>query len=128
MKKFFALTFFIISVLLLSQEKRPVPDIMLTNYQYPYPVQFLDFKSQNQDLKMAYMDIKPEKPNGKTVILLHGKNFNGAYWKTTIQALTKEDFGSLFLTRLDSANRPNRRSINSLFSNWLKIRKPFWMN
>lgn len=92
MKKFFALIFFIISVLLLSQEKRPVPDIMLTNYQYPYPVQFLDFKSQNQDLKMAYMDIKPEKPNGKTVILLHGKNFNGAYWKTTIQALTKEGF------------------------------------
>ncbi|MBK5648622.1 MAG: alpha/beta hydrolase [Acinetobacter sp.] len=92
MKKFFALTFFIISVLLLSQEKRPVPDIMLTNYQYPYPVQFLDFKSQNQDLKMAYMDIKPEKANGKTVILLHGKNFNGAYWKTTIQALTKEGF------------------------------------
>lgn len=92
MKKFFALTFFIISVLLLSQEKRAVPDIMLTNYQYPYPVQFLDFKSQNQDLKMAYMDIKPEKANGKTVILLHGKNFNGAYWKTTIQALTKEGF------------------------------------
>lgn len=128
MKKFFALIFFIISVLLLSQEKRPVPDIMLTNYQYPYPVQFLDFKSQNQDLKMAYMDIKPEKPNGKTVILLHGKNFNGAYWKTTIQALTKEGFRVVVPDQIGFGKSSKRRSINSIFSNWLKIRKPFWMN
>jgi hypothetical protein len=46
---------------------------MLTNYQYPYPVQFLDFKSQNQDLKMAYMDIKPEKPNGKRLFCFTAK-------------------------------------------------------
>src|SRR5690606_20057129 len=39
------------------------------------------------NLKMAYMDVKPLQPNGQTVMLLHGKNFNGAYWKTTIQAL-----------------------------------------
>lgn len=75
-----------------AQENRPVLDIMLTNYEYPYKVNFLNFKSQNQDLKMAYMDIKPNKANGKTVVLLHGKNFNGAYWKTTVDALTKEGF------------------------------------
>lgn len=92
MKKFFALAFLITSTLLFSQEIRPVLDIMLTNYKYPYSVQFHDFKNQNQDLKMAYMDIQPQKSNGKTVVLLHGKNFNGAYWKTTIQALTKEGF------------------------------------
>ncbi|RZJ33829.1 MAG: alpha/beta hydrolase [Flavobacterium sp.] len=73
-------------------QQRPVLDIMLTNYEYPYEVSFLDLKSQNQDLKMAYMDVHPEKPNGKTVMLLHGKNFNGAYWKTTIQALTKSGY------------------------------------
>jgi len=55
-------------------------------------VQFLDLKSQNQDMKMAYMDVQPQKPNGKTVTLLHGKNFNGAYWKTTIDALTREGY------------------------------------
>lgn len=92
MKKFFALAFLIISHLIFSQSSRPVLDIMLTNYKYPYSVQFIDIKSQNQDLKMAYMDIQPEKSNGKTVVLLHGKNFNGAYWKTTIQALTKEGY------------------------------------
>jgi len=81
-----------LSINISAQENRPVLDIMLTNYEYPYPVHFLNLKSQNQDLKMAFMDIKPEKPNGKTVVLLHGKNFNGAYWKTTIEALTKEGF------------------------------------
>lgn len=78
--------------MLKAQSERPVLDIMLTNYQYPFEVHFLNFKSQNEDLKMAYMNVKPEKPNGKTVVLLHGKNFNGAYWKTTIQALNKEGY------------------------------------
>ena len=73
-------------------QDKPVLDINLSNYQYPFEVHFLELTSQNQDLKMAYMDIHPEKPNGKTVTLLHGKNFNGAYWKTTIEALTKEGF------------------------------------
>lgn len=63
-------------------------DILLSTYIYPYPVNFLELNSQHQQLKMAYMDIKPQQPNGKVVVLLHGKNFNGAYWKTTIQALT----------------------------------------
>jgi len=75
-----------------AQTNRPVLDIMLTNYEYPYDVHYLNLKSQNDDLKMAYMDIHPEKPNGKTIALLHGKNFNGAYWKTTIAALTKEGY------------------------------------
>ncbi len=41
---------------------------------------------------MAYMDVTAKNPNSKTVVLLHGKNFNGAYWKTTIEALTKEGY------------------------------------
>ena len=86
---------FIISFALMgsfSAQERPILDIMLTNYQYPYEVQFLNFKSQNDNLTMAYMDIQPKKFNGKTVVLLHGKNFNGAYWKTTIQDLSKEGY------------------------------------
>lgn len=75
-----------------AQTERPVLDITLSNYEYPFPVHFLNLNSQKQQLKMAYMDIHPERPNGKTVVLLHGKNFNGAYWKTTIDALTQEGF------------------------------------
>ena len=54
-------------------------DIDLTNYQYPYPVQFISLNIQGEDLKMAYMDVKPINANGHVVMLLHGKNFNGAY-------------------------------------------------
>jgi pimeloyl-ACP methyl ester carboxylesterase len=37
---------------------------------------------------MAYMDVAPEKPNGHSVLLLHGKNFNGYYWESTARALS----------------------------------------
>ncbi len=67
-------------------------DINLKNYEYPYPVKFIKVFDQEQQLQMAYMDIKPGNYNGKNVMLLHGKNFNGAYWGTTIAALAKEGF------------------------------------
>jgi len=41
---------------------------------------------------MAFMDILPEKPNGKTVVLLHGKNFNGAYWEQTARDLSRNGY------------------------------------
>lgn len=65
---------------------------MLTNYQYPFEVHFKDLNSQKQNLKMAYMDVQPKKANGKTVMLLHGKNFNGAYWEKTAKDLSAQGF------------------------------------
>lgn len=67
-------------------------DLMLANYEYPYKVDYINLNIQQQNLKMAYMDVKPANYNGKNMVLLHGKNFNGAYWKTTIERLTKEGF------------------------------------
>ncbi len=67
-------------------------DIELSNYKYPYEVNTITLNIQSQTLKMAYMDVKPHNYNGKNIVLLHGKNFNGAYWQTTIEALTKEGF------------------------------------
>ncbi|MDR6485916.1 pimeloyl-ACP methyl ester carboxylesterase [Chryseobacterium vietnamense] len=67
-------------------------DAMLSDYQYPYEVHFLDLKSQGEHLKMAYMDVQPQKSNGKTIILLHGKNFNGAYWERTAKDLSAKGF------------------------------------
>ncbi|SHG22377.1 alpha/beta fold hydrolase [Flavobacterium defluvii] len=80
-------------ILCFSQEtKIKQLDINLTNYEYPFPVNFFELNNQRQNLKMAYMDIKPDNYNNKNIVLLHGKNFNGAYWETTIKALTKEGF------------------------------------
>ncbi|SHF37924.1 alpha/beta fold hydrolase [Chryseobacterium vrystaatense] len=67
-------------------------DAVLSEYQYPYEVHYLNFKSQNNDLKMAYMDVQPKKSNGKTIMLLHGKNFNGAYWGKTAKDLSDKGF------------------------------------
>lgn len=39
------------------------------------------------------MDIKPSlKANGKTVLLLHGKNFGGYYWRDVITSLTRNGY------------------------------------
>lgn len=59
---------------------------------YPYPVQYFSLNLDGQQIQMAYMDVKPEKPNGKSVLLFHGKNFNGFYWKDAIPALTHAGF------------------------------------
>ena len=65
-----------------AQQVKPL-DIELENYAYPYPVSYIGFQHQGEALRMAYMDVKPSQSNGKTVLLLHGKNFNGAYWQQT---------------------------------------------
>lgn len=91
MKRNFLIFFLLLAGFARAQE-RPVLDIMLTNYQYPFDVKYFSFNSQNQDFTMAFMDISPRNANGKTIVLLHGKNFNGAYWKTTVEALTVEGY------------------------------------
>lgn len=76
-----------------SQENRLKPlDPLLENYQYPYPVKFITLSLQQQSFKMAYMDVQPERSNGKTIVLLHGKNFSGAYWRETAKALAHAGF------------------------------------
>lgn len=68
-----------------SQEIRPVT--------YPYPVKFLKLVIEGQSANMAYMDAMPTaKANGRTVILFHGKNFNGYYWKDVAKKLREAGF------------------------------------
>jgi pimeloyl-ACP methyl ester carboxylesterase len=60
----------------------------LEGYVYPWPVQHFRFTSQGETLDMAYMDVTPAKPNGRTAVLLHGKNFCAATWQSTIAVLS----------------------------------------
>lgn len=64
----------------------------LENVEYPFPVQYIDLNLQNQDLKMAYMDVPSKKANGDVVLLMHGKNFCSAYWKKTATDLSKAGY------------------------------------
>jgi len=67
-------------------------DARLSGYPYPYEVRFFRFTGQGQDLEMAYMDVRPAGKARGTVLLLHGKNFSGAYWRPTIAALVREGY------------------------------------
>jgi pimeloyl-ACP methyl ester carboxylesterase len=59
----------------------------LERYDYPYPVKYFAVESQGRPLQMAYMDLAPAHPNGRTAVLLHGKNFCGPYWAATAERL-----------------------------------------
>ncbi len=68
-------------------EELPAYGPELEGFDYPQPVFHRLFASQGSDLDMAYMDAASAKPNGRTVVLLHGKNFCAATWQATIQEL-----------------------------------------
>ncbi|MBB1060468.1 alpha/beta fold hydrolase [Marilutibacter spongiae] len=65
----------------------------LEGFDYSYPVSTFRLQSQGQALEMAYMDVPPAgAPNGRTVVLLHGKNFCAATWDATIGVLSDAGF------------------------------------
>ncbi|HEY0294641.1 MAG TPA: alpha/beta hydrolase [Bordetella sp.] len=64
----------------------------LEGYAYPYPVHRFDFTSQGEALHMAYLDVRPERPNGRTIVLLHGKNFCAATWEGSIKVLSSAGY------------------------------------
>jgi pimeloyl-ACP methyl ester carboxylesterase len=60
---------------------------------YPYPSKYLDISVYSQDVRISYMDVAPQgTANGHTVLLLHGNNFGGFYFKAIIDGLTREGF------------------------------------
>ncbi|MFN7861949.1 MAG: alpha/beta hydrolase [Curvibacter sp.] len=64
----------------------------MENWPYPYPVQMLQFEVEGRPVRMAYMDVKPQNPNGQTLVLMHGKNFGSDYWQPTLQAMSNFGF------------------------------------
>ncbi len=65
----------------------------LQGFDYPWPVRDYSFSSQGEALTMRYMDVSPSgTPNGKTAVVLHGKNFCSATWEQTIKALSGKGY------------------------------------
>jgi pimeloyl-ACP methyl ester carboxylesterase len=62
--------------------------IGLEGFAYPYPVHMLPLTNEGEQVRMAYMDVAPATPNGRTVLLLHGRNFPSSYWAPVIKTLT----------------------------------------
>jgi pimeloyl-ACP methyl ester carboxylesterase len=60
---------------------------------YPYPVQTISLSIEDTVVPMVYMDVSAvDHPNGKTIVLLHGKNFSGYYWKEVIRSLSEKGY------------------------------------
>jgi pimeloyl-ACP methyl ester carboxylesterase len=74
-------------------QAQPRYGAQLEGFAYPYPQSRLALNSQGQTLSMAYMDIAPTGPaNGRTAVLMHGKNFCGATWEETIAVMAKAGY------------------------------------
>ena len=59
----------------------------LEKFGYPFAVETMAVTIVGEPAEMAFMDIAPATPNGRTIVLLHGKNFCGATWGGTAQTL-----------------------------------------
>src|SRR6202140_5929985 len=66
--------------------------IGLEGFTYPYPVNMLPLTNDGEVLRMAYMDVAPAQPNGRVVVLLHGRNFPSSYWAPVIKTLNDSGY------------------------------------
>jgi pimeloyl-ACP methyl ester carboxylesterase len=71
-----------------NAEQREPYGIGLEGFAYPYPVSMLPLTNDGEQVRMACMDVAPAQPNGRTVVLLHGRNFPSSYWAPVIKTLT----------------------------------------
>ncbi len=66
--------------------------IGLEGFAYPYPVSMLPLVNDGEQVRMAYMDVAAATPNGRTVVLLHGRNFPSSYWAPVIKTLSEAGY------------------------------------
>ncbi|WP_095053721.1 alpha/beta fold hydrolase [Pseudomonas sp. Irchel s3b2] len=75
------------------QAETPEYGPQLQGFEYPYTVKHFAFESQGKSLQMGYMDIAAQgKVNGRSVVLMHGKNFCAATWDSSIKALSEAGY------------------------------------
>ena len=99
--------------------------ISLEEYEYPYPVEYMNFSVYGEDVRIAYMDVAPRGPsNGRTVILHHGGLYYGWYWRAQIRALSEEGYRVVVKDRLGwgKSSKPSiPYSINLCASNTARL-------
>lgn len=86
----------------LAQDSADPPlGIALEGFAYPYPVNYLDLTRDGEAQRLAYMDVAPQgTANGRTVFLLHGRNFPSSYWQPVIAALTGAGYRAVAVDQL----------------------------
>jgi len=74
-----------------AAEREPY-GIALEGFAYPHHVSLLPLVNDGERVTMAYMDVAPAQPNGRTVVLLHGRNFPSSYWAPVIKTLSEAGY------------------------------------
>jgi pimeloyl-ACP methyl ester carboxylesterase len=92
-----------------------VYDALLTGYPYPFEVKYFQLTVQDTPLSMAYMDLIPSQPNGQTLLLLHGKNFSGAYWHATAERLNEQGYRVIIPDQIGFGKSSKPRNIQYSF-------------
>jgi pimeloyl-ACP methyl ester carboxylesterase len=72
--------------------EQPLFGAELQGFDYPWTLRDYAFSSQGEALNMRFMDVPATAPNGRTIVLLHGKNFCSATWEETIRALSDKGY------------------------------------
>lgn len=113
-------------------EEAPQPlGVAMETWDYPHEVRHLPLTIQGHDARMAYMDVSPEdfdaEPNRRTVVLMHGKNFFGAYGRTRSRRWPRPASESSSRTRSASASPPGR-TCTTASTCWRTIRRGCWTN
>jgi len=94
MFRFLAILLLVSSMPLSAAESAPEPlGAGMEGFPYPYPVHYFPVTLEDRSLQMAYMDVPPSgSGNGRTALLLHGRNFGGYYWEPTIRFLSEAGY------------------------------------
>lgn len=89
--------------------------IGLEGWPYPGPLFFLPLVMEGQSVRMAYMDFTPTSmANGRTILLLHGKNFDSSYWSGPIEWLRGAGFRVIVPDQI-GFNKSSKPDINYSF-------------
>lgn len=99
--------------------------INLEEYDYPYPVEYMNFSVYGKNVRIAYMDVAPTGPaNGRTVIFHHGGYYYSWYWEDQIRALSEKGYRVIAKDRLGwgKSSKPDiPYSINLWASNTARL-------
>lgn len=90
--------------LLFTQAAAAQPAGNRSRVPMPWPVKYFALQLEGQSLRMAYQDLPAAAPGAKVALLLHGKNFNGFYWRGTAEWLSGQGYRVIIPDQLGFGN------------------------
>ena len=77
----------------------------------------LPLVNDGEQVRMAYMDVAPAQPNGRAVVLLHGRNFPSSYWAPVIKTLNDAGYRVVVPDQI-GFGKSSKPSANCISTRW----------